>query len=224
MALGTFGELRAAVADALARSDVPTHVYDLAHAEVCTRLRVREMEVTGALSLVAGIIYVDLPTGFKLMRHAYIGGDGTLEAGGSFSTGFSEGFQTSVPNAATVFTKLEQVTGWAVSHEFETVQCPTAFCIIGSTMRFNSTPDEDRTIIYTAVIAPTAMAEDADTNVLLTTFPSLYLYSALRHAAIWAQDIELASAYTSAYESEAARVVKQDRVSRYSGPLAVRLG
>jgi hypothetical protein len=224
----TFAEVKAAVASALARSDVPDYVYSLAQADINARFRVREMERTGALSITAGDIYVTLPDGFKLMRHAYIGGDGTLESDGSFSDGFSDGFETTVTDSAEVYTKLEQVSGWAASHDFTEGRTPTAFAIVGTDtgpkMRFNTTPDAARTVIYTALVAPTAMAADADTNLMLTTFPSLYLYRSLVHAAIWAQDVELATAYNAAYEGEALRVIKADRVSRYGGPLASRNG
>jgi hypothetical protein len=186
------------------------------------------MEITATLPVVAGEIYVTLPTGFKLMRHAYIGEDGIEESVGGFSDGFSDGFETTVAFGASVFTKLEQVTGWLASHEFSEVRCPTTFAIVGTDtgpkMRLGATPDEDRTIVYTAVVAPTEMAADTDTHLMLTTFPSLYLYASLRHGAIWAQDVELAQVYTAAYEGEALRVIKADRTSRYGGPLASRAG
>jgi hypothetical protein len=226
--MDTFGAVKAAVASALARSDVPDFVYSLMQAEINARFRVREMERTGALAITAGDIYVTLPDGFKLMRHAYIGGDGTQESDGSFSDGFSDGFETTVTYAAEVYTKLEEVSAWTISTDFRETRCPTAFAIVGtdtgSKMRLNATPDADRTIVYTAVIAPEAMTEDDDTSLMLATFPSLYLYSAARHAAIWAQDVELAQVYTAAYEGEALRIVKADRVSRHGGPLASRNG
>jgi hypothetical protein len=228
MPLATFLDITTAAQSSLARTDVPNHVYSLAHAEVCTRFRVREMEITAALSITAGDIYVTLPTGFKMMRHAYIGGDGIVEGTGGFSDGFSDGFETTVAYAAEVYTRLDQTTGFSVTQEFTENACPTSFAIVGTDtgpkMRFNTTPDEARTIIHTSVVAPSEMVNDTDTNLLLAAFPSAYLYSALRHAAIWAQDVELAQVYTAAYESEAARITKADRVSRYAAPLTSRPG
>jgi hypothetical protein len=228
MALSTFADIKAAVASSLARSDVPAFVYSLAHAEVVSRFRVREMEITGALAVTGGSIYVTLPTGFKVMRHAYIGGDGTIESDGSFSDGFSDGFETEITYSATVYTKLDQASGANVSDAFLESGTPQAFAIVGTDtgpkMRLDCVPDADRSIVYTAVLAPAEPTADTDTNLLMSTFPSAYLYSSLRHAAIWAQDVELAQVYTAAYEGEAARIVKQDRVTRYSGPLAARIG
>jgi hypothetical protein len=213
----TFAEVKAAVVSAVARSDVPDYVYALAQREINARFRVREMEIT-----------VELPDGFKLMRHAYIGADGTGEADGGFSDGFSDGFETTIANGAEVYTKLAQESGWTISDDFRESGCPTAFAVVGTDtgdkLRLNAIPDDDYTIIYTGVVTPAIMTANADTNRMLTTFPALYLYSALRHAAIWAQDIELAQVYTAAYEGEALRVTKADRTSRYSGPLASRNG
>jgi hypothetical protein len=224
----TFAEVKAAVVSAVARSDVPDYVYALAQREINARFRVREMEITGGLAVEAGNIYVELPDGFKLMRHAYIGADGTGEADGGFSDGFSDGFEVTIANGAEVYTKLEQASGWTISDDFRESGCPTAFAVVGTDtgdkLRLNAIPDDDYTIIYTGVVTPAIMTANADTNRMLTTFPALYLYSALRHAAIWAQDIELAQVYTAAYEGEALRVTKADRTSRYSGPLASRNG
>jgi hypothetical protein len=222
----TFAEVQAAVVSAIARSDVPTYVYALAQREINSRFRVREMEITAGLAVETGEIYVALPDGFKLMRHAYIGADGLSESAGGFSDGFSDGFEVTIAGDAEVFTKLEQVSGWTISNEFRETGCPTAFAIVGEDvgqkMRLNASPDDDYTIIYTAVVAPAVMTMATDTNRMLSTFPSLYLYNSLRHAAVWAQDVELAQVYTAAYEGEALRIIKADRTSRYSGPLASR--
>jgi hypothetical protein len=224
MPISTFADLKVAVASSLARSDVPSHVYALAHQEVTTRLRVREMEITAVVPVTAGEIYTDLPSGFLVMRHAYIGGDGTEEGDGGFSDGFSDGFEITVAFGADVYRRLEQTSGFNQSTEWDDSGTPATFSIQNGKIRWNPMPDADRSAVIHYVARPDEMTEDTDANTLLTTFPSLYLYSACRHAAVWAQDIDLAQVYTAAYESEAMRITKQDRVTRYSGPLASRRG
>ncbi len=220
----TYLELREAVESAIARSDVPTYVYTLATKEINARFRIREMEITVALPVTSGEIYVDLGVGFRHMRHAYIGSDGVEESDGGFSDGFSDGFEVVVAGTADVFQKLEQTSDFVISHEFCATGTPKKFSIITNPsgearMRLNPVPDDDYTVVVVYLTKMDDFVSDSDTNQMIGRFPGLYIYSALKHAAIWAQDIEMASTYAAAYEGEATRVIKQDRVSRYSGPL-----
>lgn len=220
----TLADLKAAVASALARTDVPLYVYTLAQQEIATRLRVREMEVTTATPVQAGVLYTTLPSGFKLMRFAYIGGDGATGLEGSFSEGFSEGFETVVVAGVSVFTRLEQTSGFVQTASFNDSGAPTTFAVQGTKLRWNPVPDADYTAVIHYVGKASTLTQDDDTNALIVEFPSIYLYRALTHAAVWAQDVELASSYSAMYEGEIARIVKADRVSRYAGPLVSRRG
>lgn len=66
------------------------------------------------------------------------------------------------------------------------------------------------------------LAADSDTNWVLTNAHDVYLFCALKHAAIWAKDVEAAQGYLSVYEAAVSRVNGNDRGSRYAGTLTVR--
>ncbi len=225
----TYLELREAVESAIARTDVPTYIYTLATKEINARFRIREMEVTGAFSATSGQPYVMLGVSVRKVNHAYLGTDGTTEADGSFSDGFSDGFELTTSGTADVTRELEQTSDFVISREFVESGEPSKFSLLTDPegryrMRLNPIPDDDYTIIVNYLAKMDDFEADADTNPLIARFPGIYLYSALKHAAIWAQDSEMAQVYAASYEGEAQRIIKADRVGRYSGPLQARYG
>ncbi len=220
----TYLEIREAVESALARTDIPRYIYTLAVKEINARLRIREMMITAAFSATAGQIYVELPVTVRKIVHAYLGTDGTTEADGSFSDGFSDGFELTTAGAADVIGELEQTSDFVISGQFAETGQPTHFAMITDTdadvrMRLNPVPDADYTVIVSYLAGTADMVEDSDETAMMSRYPSLYLYSALKHAAIWAQDMEMAQGYAALYEGEITRLIKQDRVTRHSAPL-----
>lgn len=75
-------------------------------------------------------------------------------------------------------------------------------------------------LTYSAKFA--ALSADGDTNWLLTNAKDVYLYGALKHAAIWARDVTAAQGYQSVYDAAVARVNASDKGSRFAGSLTVR--
>ncbi len=220
----TYLEIREAVESALARTDIPTYIYTLVVKEINARLRIRELEITAAFAASAGQIYVELPVTVRKIVHAYLGTDGTTEADGSFSDGFSTGFELTTAGAADVIGELEQTSDFVLSAQFVETGRPTHFALLTDSdadvrMRLNPVPDIDYTVIVSYLAGTADMVQDSDETAMMSRYPTLYLYSALKHAAIWAQDMEMAQGYAAVFEGEVTRLIKQDRVSRYSGPL-----
>ena len=72
MALGTFTELKDAIADWLDRSDLTARIPDfitLAEARLNRDLRIRPMEVRSSMETTSGQRYFNLPGGYLQMRY-----------------------------------------------------------------------------------------------------------------------------------------------------------
>lgn len=198
MSIATYGELQTAVDSAVARPDVPSYVYALTTAELNARLRLREMETETTLS-TGGNAYVTLPSDFVMVRHAYLD--------------------------VTPRQPLDAMNEFERSRQHDSSGRPNAYTISGGLMYLNPAPDTTYTVTLRYLARLAAFSADADTNDVLVNFPALYLYSALKHVAIWAQDREQAEVYAAAFMAEAERVEKQDIAARHGGgPLRSRAG
>jgi hypothetical protein len=189
-----FAALKAAVEGRLARTDIPADVYALATAEINATLRLREMESSASITLTSGA--GTLPSDFLEVRSVY----------------FDNAQQT----------PLDAASGFVKNATYEGSGVPAQYVIEGTSIRVNPVPSGSEGLEMRYVARLAAFSADDDTNTILTRYPALYLYSACKHAAIWAQDAELAATYAAAYEGEKARVEKRDRAARYGGgPLRV---
>lgn len=75
-------------------------------------------------------------------------------------------------------------------------------------------------LLYVAGFAP--LVNDNDTNWLLTNFPDVYLFAALKHACTWTQDDQSLARAAGLYQTakSAANLVDQD--TTFAGRLSVR--
>ena len=69
-----------------------------------------------------------------------------------------------------------------------------------------------------------ALSADSDTNWLLTNAHDVYLFAALKHAAVWAKDAAAAQGYEAVYQAAVSKLNSSDRASRFAGALAARVG
>ncbi len=67
-----------------------------------------------------------------------------------------------------------------------------------------------------------ALSADADTNWVLTNAQDVYLFGALKHAAVWAKDAAAAQGYEGLYQAAVAKLNGADKASRFAGTLTVR--
>ena len=67
-----------------------------------------------------------------------------------------------------------------------------------------------------------ALSADADTNWLLTNAHDVYLFAAMKHAAIWLKDAASAQGYGAVYEAAVAKLNGSDKAARMAGQLTVR--
>lgn len=188
MALSSYSELKAAIAGFLHRSDINASaqgtgvdnvVVDLiamAEAEMNAELRLRVMQTDSALVTAIGSRTIALPSTYLEPIGLWIETDANSE-----------------PDPLR-FVPVEQIArqvGNAI---------PTEWSIDGATIRFNSPADAVYNITF-RMLGKFQLSTSADTNWLLTNFPNVYLYGALRHAAGYIADDGRIGTWDSYYQN-----------------------
>lgn len=190
MSFATFADLKSNVRSVFNdRADIPSFVYELMTSELNTRLRLMAMETSTSLA-VSGESTA-LPADFLEARHVYL---------------------DQVPRK-----ELELASEFAKTSMYRSSGEPRTYTIVNGFMLLNPVPDGAYTVLLRYIAALDDFADDSGTNVILTTYPALYLYGALKHAAAWEGDAEAAAGYETMLEREIDRVNKREMRSRFSG-------
>lgn len=162
MALSTYTELKAAVADYLHRSNLTAQVVDfitLAESEINTDMRLRKQESDETLTLSSGATTVALPTRYSepIRLDIVISGQDNREL-------------TYLPPAQLT---VQATTGSSCEPDYWTIN--------GANIQFPAPADQSYSLLFKMLgdfdIATTS------TNALLTKYPGIYLYGALLQAA-----------------------------------------
>ncbi len=193
----TFASLRANVASALGRSDVPLYVYSLTTGVLNADPDLRLLEMQAKTSLTATGEAVALPADFLGVESAYI------DAGGARR-------------------RLIPATESAQAVQHDPSGQPYFYAVHSGELTLMPVPDSEYTITLRYYARLADLVADSDTTAVLTAYPQLYLYQSLVHAALWAQDDEGVSRYSGAYTSTKALVVKNDQKRRHAGPMIQR--
>lgn len=194
--MNTFGDLRAAVHEAMARTDIPSYVYALTTAELNDALRLREMEATATLTPSGDTI--TLPANYLMARVAYLDDD---------------------PREV-----LEIVSGFQQVVAHRESGRPATLNVFGDVAYLNPAPDAVYSVVLRYVAALADFVNTGDTNDVLLRYPGVYLYGALKHAAVWAKDAEAAQTYSAAHAAAMTRAERSDRLGRHGGgPLRSRV-
>ena len=162
-------------------------------------LRVRQMETR--VTATVNEEYEDLPSDFLEMRSIRL---------------------NTTPIATLSFMTPSQMDATFVGSE--TGQ-PSAFCLVGDTIRFGKTPGASYTaeMVYYQKIP--ALTSSATTNWLLTARPDMYLYGMLLQSAPYIGDTARALTWASGYRGAMAGMQLSDSSGRWSGgPLQQRVG
>lgn len=169
MALGTFTELKASLAGWLHRSDLNTTAtgvgvdnivadwITLFEAEINRKLRLRVMESDEALTMTVGSRLVALPTGY-------------IEPLGLWLT-LSSGQEPLPIDPAPISQLPRSVSSGA----------PIWWAVDGTNLAFDCPADQAYALTF-RMLKSFALSVSSPTNWLLTNFPNLYLYGALRHS------------------------------------------
>lgn len=193
MSFATYADLKANVKSTYHnRSDIPDFVYTLATAELNARIRFRVME--SETTLTASSETTALPSDFLEVRHAYIDQD--------------------------VRMPLDAVDEFAKSTHYDISGQPREYTIIDGSILWNPAPDGSYSINFRYYAKLADFSADADTNDVLTTFPAVYYFAALKHIAQWEGDEAAAARYEGQLDREIRSIMKREQTARYgSGPL-----
>jgi len=204
MALTTYTELKASLANWLNRSDLTTEIGDdfikLAEADFNSKLRVRAM--IDQVSITVDAETVALPTDFLQIRDFYI------LAG-----------QTKTPLVYATPASMDATSGTSTSGR------PSSFTILGDTVRFSPKPDATYTAVMNYFKKFPALTSSVSTNYILGSHPAIYLYGSLFHAANFLGGInpQQVQTWQQMYATAMERLELNDREDEYNGsPLQVR--
>lgn len=196
MALTTYTELQAAVASWLHRTDLTTVIVDciaLAEEKFNRRLRTRYQEFTLSDTAIDAAYQITIPTYTVAVKQLW-----RIEGTSKLELG-----------AATLeFIVPRQAVGDTARN----------YAIGASTFEFDGTGTVAG-VLYSSIPA----LADNDTNWLLSSHPSLYLYATLAEAAVHTRDTEALALWEMRAESKIGEVERIAHRDTYSGPLRVRV-
>ena len=204
MALTTYTELKASLADWLNRTDLTSAIADfisLAEAQMERQLRTRQMIVRATASFAAAAEYGTVPDDFLETK--------SIKLDTNPVTSLS--FQT--------IEAMDQLSNTTYLSSGK----PLYFTVVGNQFRLLPIPDGAYTaeLVYYAKL--TKLSSTVATNFLLTQAPDVYLYGSLLQAAPYLQDDARISVWSSLYLAGLEQLqVADDRGSTSGGALLAR--
>lgn len=171
-----YGQLKAAIADYLHRSDAAQQI-ELSVALARTRIG-RDLRCSANLNSL----------------------EFTYPFDGSFlPADFSEAKEMWYPSG-TLQHCLQPMTLTQLSNLSTTGGAPAAFAIVAPAIWIRPQVTGNYQLVYYAI--PSELVQDTDTNAVLTLYPQLYLYGALMESFFWAQDGDLTAYAKQQYQEE----------------------
>ena len=200
MALGTFTELKDAVADWLDRSDLTARIPDfitLAEARLNRDLRIRPMEVRSSMETTSGQRYFNLPGGYLQMRNMQMN--------------------------TNPITPLEYITPEMLDRLYgsDTTGKPRAYTLIGDEIQLAPVPDSDYTVEMAFYEKFTPLGDGTSgtvtNNWLTLNAPDVLLYGSLLEAEPFIKNDERIALWLNAYNGAIRKLQDADDRDRHSG-------
>lgn len=162
MAITTYSELKAAVADWLHRTDLTAMVPDfitLAESVLSADIRSRHMETRTTIACTASNAFVAIPSDIVEMRRIVV--------------------TDASPRRVLKYVTPDELT---TDYSFDRVGVPAVFAVIGEEIELAPIPDSAYTLEVVYAQRIPALSDINPTNWLLTQYPNAYLYGALLQA------------------------------------------
>ena len=200
MALGTFTELKDAIADWLDRSDLTARIPDfitLAEARLNRDLRIRPMEVRSSMETTSGQRYFNLPGGYLQMRNIQLN--------------------------TNPIAPLEYITPEMLDRLYgsDTTGKPRAYTLIGDEIQLAPVPDSDYTVEMAFYEKFTPLGDGTSgtvtSNWLTLNAPDILLYGALLEAEPFIKNDERIGLWLNAYNGAIKKIQDADARDRHSG-------
>ena len=202
MALTTYTELKASVADWLNRSDLTAAIPDfisLAEAQIERTLRTRQMIVRANASF--NVEFGATPADFLEVRSFKLSGTN--------------------PPTPLSFMTIDALD--AESTKFTASGRPKFFGVVGGQFRLVPTPDTNYATELTYYAKLSKLSASVASNFILSASPDIYLYGALLQAAPYLQDDNRISVWATLYERALNDLqTADDRASTSGGALLTR--
>ncbi len=197
MALSTFSELKASVANYLNRDDLTSVIPDfitLTENRINRELRSRANVTRVTTTTTSGTDIYDFPADLIELRSvSYVSG--------------------STKNA------LSYMTPESGTREYGTTAngTPRAYSSLGKVLKLIPTPDAAYTIelIYYNQLA--SLSDSRTTNNILTEFPALYLYGACLEGAIFLNDSDEITRFDAIFNRTLSDIQQSEEKARYGG-------
>lgn len=196
MALSTYTELKAAVADLINRTDLTSQIVDavtLCESSLQTKCKLLEAETASTVTITNGS--GTLPTGFVSARSVYWDGSPDRE------------LRYVTPDVYDFLRANDSGDGYY-------------YTLTGSTIK--TTPMGSGSIVITGAIRFTVLSGSNATNTILTNFPDAYLYGSAMHACILTEDDAKAQKFGLLFNAACDRINQNNDDRKYAGPLQVR--
>lgn len=203
MAITTYSELKTAVSNWLARSDLTDRIPEfiaLAEARMSRALETRTQEKRATSTLTVGDAYVLLPSDLRSVRSVKL--------------------QTSPVEV------LDYLSPEAIDSNYPTTGngMPRAYTVIGGEIKFAPAPDDDYTVEITYLTGVPALSDAAPTNTLLTRYPDAYLYGALASAAVYLMDDPRVPQFEQLWTRALTEITTSEDAAKFGGTsLVMRL-
>lgn len=193
MSISTYSELKTAVANFLARTDLTNQIPDfiqLAEARMSRELETRSQEKRATATLTANDEYVALPTDLREVREVKL---------------------NTSPN-----TVLEYRSPTALDSQFTGAGGkPQAYSIVGNEIKFRPIPDSAYTAEIVYIGSLDALSDSNATNTILSRHPDAYLSGALAEAYVYLMDDARAQLYDGKFGRAIEEIKKDEQRAHY---------
>lgn len=196
MGITNYTDLKATVADYLARTDLTSRIPDfiqLAEIRLRRDLRIRQMLKSVTTTTTGGDSTVSLPPDFLELRDLFV------------DTNPIRDLQFVTPS---VLSRNGRVTESGL---------PVYYTILGNDFKFAPTPDTNYTIEMLYYAAPTLLSDSNASNVFLANAPDLVLYGSLIEAEPFLMNDSRIQLWAGMYDRGLASLNASDDASEKSG-------
>ena len=201
MSIATYSELKTAVANYLARTDLTDQIPDfIRFAELRLRreLRIRQMLKSVTTATTGGDSTVELPSDFLEIRDFAV---------------VTNPIQPLTYSSPAVFSRNTRSTESGK---------PLDYTILASEFQLAPVPDGTYTLKLLYFAAPTFLGDDNSSNVFLANSPDALLYASLLEAEPYIMNDARINTWGTMYDRAISTITKSDESSQYSGvPLSM---
>jgi len=196
MAIGTYSELKTAIANFLARSDLTDRIPEfiaLAEGRMSRNLETRGQEKRATATLTSGDAFVSLPTDLRSIRLVKL--------------------NTSPTEVLEYYTPVELDDTFSTGATGK----PRGYTIIGTEIKFAPTPDSGYTAEIVYIEGVPDLSDSNTSNTILTRHPDAYLYGALASASVYLMDDAKTTLYEQLFTRAIDEIKKEEERGKYAG-------